>query len=221
MITPRLQAILNLTDAKILADIGTDHAYIPIRLIKEKKIKKAIACDKNEGPIKAAKENVIKYGFSDCIDLRTGDGLSPIEKGEADTIIIAGMGGKLISDIIGRDIDKARSSTLILQPMNAQYELRKFLIKNGFTIVKEELASEGFKVYNLMVVENGKDNKIRTELDLHIPKELVGHKFYYLLKEKKKREFLKISRGRKKSAEDSDETVKYYEDLLNELKTRK
>ena len=99
MITLRLQAIIDLVTAKNIADIGTDHAFIPIRLAQDKKINKAIATDKNKGPIEIARGNVIKYGLSDIVELRQGAGLCPITKGEAEQIIIAGMGGALIADI--------------------------------------------------------------------------------------------------------------------------
>jgi len=100
MITPRLQAIINLVTAKTIADVGTDHAFIPIRLAQDKKIKKAVATDKNRGPIEIARGNVLKYGLSKIIELRQGAGLCPIEPGECEQIIIAGMGGALIADII-------------------------------------------------------------------------------------------------------------------------
>lgn len=217
MITPRLQSIIDLIDAKTVADIGTDHAYIPIRLARDNKITKAVACDKNKGPIDIARQNVEKYGFSDIIELRQGDGLSPLEKDETEAIIIAGMGGKLISDIIEADIEKIGSSTLILQPMNAQYELRKKLIELGFKIEKEELSSEGFKVYNLMSVVKGEDKKQRSEIDFHIPKELLSHPLCKMLIEKKRREFTKIMNGQKSSSKDSTDTVQKYKNLLKML----
>ncbi len=216
MITPRLQAIMNLVETKTIADIGTDHAYIPIKLAQQEKIIKAVACDKNSGPIEIARQNVLKYNLNDIIELRQGDGLEPIEEGETETVIIAGMGGNLIADIIKDNIEKAKASVLILQPMNAQYELRKFLINNGFKIEKEELAKEGFKVYNIMIVKPGKDNKERKEIDFHIPGEILGHELCNMLIAKKKREFTKIINGRKKSGEDNSELVEYYDNLLKE-----
>lgn len=217
MITPRLDAIINLIDATVIADIGTDHAYIPIRLLQEGKIKSAIASDKNIGPINSAKKNVDKYGFSKKIDLRVGDGLETIKENEADTIIIAGMGGKLILDIIKKDIDKALLSTLVLQPMNAQYELRKFLVNNGFKIEKEELAIEGFKVYNILIAKKGKDLIKQNELSYHLPDELYSHKYFNFLKEKKIREFKKIANGKKNSNDIDKEQISYYENLLFEI----
>ena len=216
MITPRLQAVMDLAEGERIADIGTDHAYIPIQLALEGRIKKAIAADKNTGPIKIAEENIKKYSLGDIIDTRVGDGLDCIKSGEADTVIIAGMGGKLIGDIIERDIIKARSSTLILQPMNAQYELRKRLFSLGFKIEREQLAKEGFKVYNIIKAVSGQDI-IKEEIDYHLPKELYSHPLFKLLAAKKEREFKKIINGMKKSDTGDIKIINKYEALLSEL----
>ena len=127
MITERLQCILNYVDSEVIADIGTDHAYIPIELVKKNRVKRAIAADINEGPLKIAQKNIKSEGLSDRIETRLGSGISVLEKGEAGQIIIAGMGGELIEYIIKSDIETAKGSELLLQPMNNQYELRKFL----------------------------------------------------------------------------------------------
>lgn len=217
MITPRLQGIIELTDGETIADIGTDHAYIPIKLAMDKKIKKAIACDKNTGPLKIAEDNVKKYQLSDIIDLRCGGGLEPIEKGEAECIIIAGMGGNLIGDIIEENHEKAAASRLILQPMNAQYELRSRLIDMGFTIEKEELSSEGHKVYNMMRVVFGRCKKPDNPIYLHLPPELFSHRLFAMLADKKEREFKKIITGQKNSAVPDKQIIESFEKLLKEL----
>ncbi len=220
MITARLQAIMNLIDTKTIADIGTDHAYIPIKLAMENKISKAIACDKNEGPIEIAKANVKKYGIDKIIDLRCGDGLSAIKEGEVQTIIIAGMGGNLIGDIIENDINKAKGSKLILQPMNAQYELRKRLESMGFKIIKEELAKEGFKIYNIFAAVEGTQMRKKNEEEYHIPTELLNHQLIDMLVAKKQREFNKIYEGIKNSHRKSDEDLnilKYCEYMLSQI----
>lgn len=217
MITPRLQKIIDLISTQTIADIGTDHAYIPIRMAQEKRITKAIACDKNTGPIEIARQNVEKSGFSDIIELRQGDGLEPIYKNEVETVIIAGMGGNLIGDIIESNIEKTDNTIFILQPMNAQYELRKRLYEIGFKVIKEELECEGFKIYNIIVVKKEKEEKKFNEIHFHIPEELLNHRLFHMLFEKKKREFTKICNGRKKSDEDYSEIIEKYEFLLKEL----
>lgn len=215
MITNRLQAILDMVDDKTIADIGCDHAYIPIRLAADRKVIKAIACDKNRGPLEIAKNNVKKYNLQHIIELRLGEGLSALYPKEVETIIIAGMGGVLIGDIIEENIETAKASTLILQPMNSQYELRKRLKALGFSIISEGLASEGFKVYNLMKVKWGKDNEITDEIYYHIPESLLSHPLCPMLIAKKRREFTRILRGFEKSEQNFDNEK--YEKLLSEL----
>lgn len=217
MITPRLKGITELVDRCTIADIGTDHAYIPIRLAMDGKVKKAIATDKNKGPIEIAKENVKKYKLDNIIELRCGDGLEPIAVGEAECIIIAGMGGNLIADIIEENIEKAKSARLILQPMNAQNELRQRLIDMDFSIEKEELACEGFKVYNIMRVIYKPTTKPEKEIFFHLPKALFSHRLFAMLLDKKEREFRKILQGQKNSKTPDVCLVQEYEKLLTEL----
>ena len=221
MITPRLRAILDRVNTNIAADIGTDHAYIPIRLIKDGRARRVIATDIREGPAEISEENIKKYGLSDKIEVRLGNGLSVIEKGEADLIIIAGMGGELIRDIIASDEDKARASDLILQPMNSQYELRKYLIQNGFTIYDEDIAVEGFKVYNILSVKNGKSAEFENDADYHIPPYLANHKNFKRFYEKKKREFEKVVKGLENSAEMNAEDIEKLEQYKIWLKDMK
>ena len=216
MITPRLEKIISLVSSKRIADIGTDHAYIPIRLAEQNKIETAVATDKNKGPLEIAAQNVKKYGLENIISLRQGDGLNPLKQNEADEIIIAGMGGKLISDIIEANLEIAKNATLILQPMNAQYELRKNLSSLGFSIIYEDLEKEGCKIYNFMVCRYEK-SEARDEFEYHIPKSLTSHKLYKMLYDKKKREFTKIICGMKCSKEYDCKVLKYYEKMLEQL----
>ena len=217
MITPRLREIINLIKSDSIADIGTDHAYIPIELARKGLIKKAVATDKNKGPIEIAEANVHKYHLENIIELRIGSGLAPVKTGEAKEIIIAGMGGKLIADIIEKDIEKAKVSELILQPMNGQYELRKKLIELGFSIEKETLAAESFKVYNIMRAAAEERLPAEKEIYYHLPKELFSHHLFRMLLEKKEREFNKIINGQKNSASADCEILGYYTELLSEL----
>ena len=217
MITQRLQKIIDLVDSEKIADIGTDHAYIPIRLASMGKITNAIATDKNKGPLEIAKKNVLKYNFNNIIELRLGEGLEPIEAAECELIIIAGMGGKLIGDIIEKDIEKSKTFKFLLQPMNAQSELRERLIKNGFKITKEELSQEGFKVYNVFCCEKG-NSQLPEKIDLHIPRELKGHKLYNMLINKKIRESEKIKKGLENAKEPDFLMISEHKKLLEEIK---
>ena len=218
MITPRLQMIIDMVAEETIADIGTDHAYIPIRLASTNKIKKAVATDKNKGPLDIARENVEKYGLSDMVELRTGSGLEPIEKGECGLIIIAGMGGKLIGDIIEADLEKAKTSKLLLQPMNAQAELRERLINLGFKITREELSAEGFKVYNAFCCEEGQGIMPKEKKFLHIPLELFGNKYYNMLIDKKIRELCKIIAGLENAKNPDYQEIEEFKKLLDEIR---
>lgn len=145
-----------------VCDVGTDHAYIPIYLIKNDICCRAIASDLTAGPIETAKRNIDLFGLNSNIETRIGYGLSTLRKNEADVIVIAGMGGMLIAEILEKDIDKARTaSTLVIQPMSAVEITRKWLYDNGFDIFDEELVKEGRKIYNVIVAKwTGRKRKI-------------------------------------------------------------
>ena len=137
-----------------ICDIGTDHAYVPIYLIQNKKCKSAIAADVGKGPLAAAGKSINSYGLQESIETRLGDGLEPIKEGECQGIVIAGMGGVLMGEILQRDLNKAvRADFLVLQAMNSHEMLRGWLYEKGFQILDEELVSEGDKVYDVMVAK--------------------------------------------------------------------
>ena len=142
-LSPRLQAVLDFCSCNVLADIGTDHAYLPIAAVGQKICKNAIACDLNPGPLKIAAENISKAGFSGQIQTRLGDGLMPIAPGEADCIVIAGMGGMRIWGILLEGMEQARlAKHLVLQPQHDSVLLRKNLHLAGFEIQDEQLTRE-------------------------------------------------------------------------------
>ena len=217
MITPRLEMILRHIEGNSCADIGTDHAYIPIELAK--KGIKVIATDIMPGPLKIAAENVKKNDVE--IELRLGGGLTPIKKGEVDCIIIAGMGGEMIEKILSECPEKTGGVKFVLQPMNRQFELRNYLLENGFTILEEDLALEGFKVYNLIVAsrdeKNGQVIVYKSDIDKHLPEVLYRNPCFTALIDKKKREFTKIYSGLQKSKEANDNEVKKIEQVLFEI----
>lgn len=153
-LSPRLEQIASLVPkCDTVADIGTDHAYIPVRLIQTGRAKRAIASDIKKGPVARAKDTVKKYAFEDEIDVRLGAGLETVKPLEAEVTIIAGMGGILISDILNASLETVRSARcLILQPMTAVYELRKYLSENNFFVDGEYLVQEEDKIYNILTV---------------------------------------------------------------------
>lgn len=136
-----------------VCDVGTDHARLPIYLISEKKAASVIATDLRPLPLENAKKNVAASG-ADGIDLRLCDGLSAVKKGEADVIIIAGIGGEVISGIISRaDLLKEQPCPLlILQPTTSPEALRRYLCENGFEIKTETPLQDNNKLYSVMAV---------------------------------------------------------------------
>ena len=136
-----------------LVDIGTDHAYIPIYLVEKGIKEKALACDVNKGPLAIAEEHIGENGLSEAIDLRLSDGLRKVDIISGDSIVIAGMGGLLIRDIISSSVEKARQAgEMILQPQSEYGQLRTFLGESGFAIVDEAALEEEGKFYFLMKV---------------------------------------------------------------------
>ncbi len=145
----RLMAIANLVrNNKIFADIGTDHAYLPVYLVEKGIIQKGIAADLRVGPLENARDAVVSYGFSEQIELRLSDGLDNFRENEVEEIAVAGMGGLLISQFIERtEWLKNEDIHLILQPMTHIEELRKTLFDNGFIIDEEVVAKDCDKLY--------------------------------------------------------------------------
>ena len=134
-----------------LADIGTDHAYLPIELCLSGKIPSAIACDINPMPLRSAEENIARFGLSDIIQTRLSDGLDRVAPDEADDIVIAGMGGELIRDILSaEEWIKDGSKLFILQPMTHHSDLIKWLFENGFEIVCQRAVTDSGKPYTAL-----------------------------------------------------------------------
>ena len=141
------------TPGSILADIGTDHGYVPISLVQRKKIKKAIAMDVNKGPLKRAEEHIREAQLEEYIETRLSDGVKKLEVGEVNSILIAGMGGDLVIRIIKNGMEVCRSvDELILQPQSELGRVRKFLRENNFEIIDEDMVIEDGKYYPMMKV---------------------------------------------------------------------
>lgn len=137
-----------------VADIGTDHAYLPVELLRRGAARSAIACDIGAGPCEAARRTVAAAGLDARVEVRQGDGLTPLAPGEADAAVVAGMGGKAIAGILARSLPLAKGlRRLVLQPMNAAASLRGWLLENGWEIVGEELALEDGRLYEIIAAE--------------------------------------------------------------------
>ena len=147
---PRLSLAASFVGGKVVADIGTDHAYIPIYLLTSGKCSYAIASDINEGPLMKAKTNAFNYGVDKKIYFGLTDGLRnlPLEEKNVTDIVICGMGGELISQIIeASDYAHRNNVNLILQPMSSIEELRYYLAENGFEIKDESVCHAQGKLY--------------------------------------------------------------------------
>ncbi len=164
-LSKRLQAIYDLVpQSNVLADIGSDHAFLPIALVLNGKVTRAYASEVNEGPYEATVKNIEKHGVSNYVSAVLSDGISELEK-DVNTISICGMGGSLIVDILDKDIEKLEHvSTLILQPNNNEETVRIWLMNNGFEIYEEKLIEEDNRYYEIIKAVKGKANYSKEEL---------------------------------------------------------
>ena len=155
-LTPRLQLLADqVSPGARLADVGTDHAYLPVWLRLHGRVVSAIACDLREGPLARARETGRAYG-ADGIDFRLGDGLSVVSPEEADTIVIAGMGGENIAAILEQAPWTADGvHRLLLQPMTRAEALRRFLMDYGYAIRRETLVRDRGTLYPVMEAAGG------------------------------------------------------------------
>lgn len=180
-LSPRLQAIADYVhNGAVVADIGTDHGYIPVYLVSKGISSRVIATDINVGPLEKANSYINKESYVETIETRLGDGLKCLLPNEVDTVIIAGMGGILISEILESSKDITQTiKNFILQPMVASEDLRRYLFNNKYRILDEKLAKEGNKIYEVMLVTHGED-KIYKDIYYEIGKKLVEKKDKYL-----------------------------------------
>lgn len=158
-IPKRMLAIADLVDvSRVLADVGCDHAYISINLLEKGKVERIIASDLREGPLNIARDNIRLYGFEDRIETRLCAGLCGYEAGEADTILISGMGGMLVKEILSESIDVVRrADTLILEPQSDLRVVRAYLKDIGFEIIDEDMLNEGGKYYQIIKAVKSKE----------------------------------------------------------------
>lgn len=158
-LSKRMEAVAALVSLEgVLADVGTDHAYVPIALVERGKIRRAIAMDIGEGPLSRAQANIEAEGLAEQIETRLSDGLAELAPGEAEIILIAGMGGELVLRILTEGTAVCgRAKELVLQPQSDIPKVRKFLRLHGYRIEAENLVYEDGKFYPMMraVHENG------------------------------------------------------------------
>ncbi|MGN0400728.1 MAG: tRNA (adenine(22)-N(1))-methyltransferase [Acetatifactor sp.] len=133
-----------------VADVGCDHGFLSVYLVQRGISPRVLAMDVRKGPLAAAKEHIRAYGLEAYIKVRLSDGLTLLEKGEADTVVCAGMGGALMQRILREGLDKIRDMTLILQPQSELKEFRRFLRRENFRILEETAILEEGKYYFAM-----------------------------------------------------------------------
>lgn len=173
----RLECIKSMVSkCKIAADIGTDHGYVPEMLLSENICEKIIATDLNKGPLSSAIEYLTSMNLSHRCDFRLGSGLQVLNENEVDAIIIAGMGGDLISDIIEANKNIAfNASQLILQPMTHVDKLRKYLHQNRFLIIDENIVKEFHHYYFIIKAVPDNSNEINLQEENEIYYEISKH----------------------------------------------
>ncbi len=202
---------------KTVADIGTDHAYLPVWLYKMGYVKKALACDVNEKPLKKGIETIEKYNAISGVTARLSNGLENIKSEECQDIIIAGMGGELITTIIDScNWIKDKNKNLILQPMTRPQKLREYLYKNNFEIIEEKAVISDKKIYSVMLCTYS-DTKLQyKQSDFYIgklnPKEHEIDKLYI----EKRLNTLKLKYNALKNSDDI-EKIELLENLIKEI----
>ncbi|WP_054710910.1 tRNA (adenine(22)-N(1))-methyltransferase TrmK [Bacillus sp. JCM 19041] len=165
----RLERVAAYLDSyRKIADIGSDHAYLPCFLGLRNESVQAIAGEINEGPFQSAKMQVRRSGLSERVEVRKGSGLSVIDsEDEVRAIAIAGMGGPLIASILEDGKDRLTGvERLVLQPNIAAHAVREWLIRNKYYLVDEDILEEDGKIYEILVAEPWKEERHYTEMEL-------------------------------------------------------
>ncbi len=189
-LSERLKSIISMvTEGMICADVGTDHGYVPISLIKEKTSPHVIAMDVNKGPLLIAEKNIKDAGFSEYIELRLSDGLKALKPGEAECVIISGMGGVLIKRILSDTPDVLNSvKEMILSPQSDIHEVRKYIGGNGFKIADETMLIDEGKYYTIIKAVRGEEDTY-SDIELRYGRRLLNSKneilYLWLIKRKK------------------------------------
>lgn len=204
----RLKAVADMVKQdSVIADIGTDHGYIPVYLYKAGIIKGAVAADINEGPLDSCRKLVEQQGLCDVIKVRLSDGLCSLHPDEYDTIIIAGMGGELIADILSKDAS-IRDKHIILNPMTHPELARKFLYDNGFEIDRDMIIPDSRHYYAVLDAHYTGRTVKRTKKDYFLGniKDFSDKEYFVHL--------LSFLKNKSKSGEDFTEIINEIEAVL-------
>lgn len=222
-LSPRLQAIADEVIVNgIAADIGTDHGHLPVYLVKHKGLTHVIATDVNQDPLNKARLVIQRHKLQHQIELRLGDGLTILQAGETVTIVMAGMGGLLISELLENSPAIAHNTEkIILQPVQSAKELRQYLLENGYEITREKLVLEKQRFYEIICARYG--NKPKRDIDPLVFEigEFIQNQDPAVSKAFLKRK-IRLTEGKKrgilKSETVNEEKVKEVERMLEKLK---
>ncbi|MGX6980071.1 tRNA (adenine(22)-N(1))-methyltransferase [Vagococcus elongatus] len=224
-LSARLQAIADLVPKNArLADIGSDHGYLPAWLVLNKKIPFAVAGEVVEGPYASARSLVASSNLQDKIDVRLGDGLEVITASDnIDVITIAGMGGSLIREILQRGQDTEQltgQETLILQPNVGEYTLRRWLAKAGYGIIHEEILKEDDKIYEIIVAVKKSDACSYSQKELFFGPILLENQteIFYEKWQKQLEKHQYILAGLKKAGQRDQEKISRTEEKIEWMK---
>lgn len=202
-----------------IADIGTDHAYLPASLILDGSVPCAIAADLRKGPLENAEATVTSYGITDKVELRLSDGLKCINPSEVDDIVIAGMGGILISEILeAAPWVKNRNIQLILQPQSHDEVLRKWLWDNGFKITKEDACFEDGKTYICMATVYTGESSTHSEAEILLGGFITRSDEASVSFCEKKLHRIEVRLEALKKSDSENEEIETLEKILNEVK---
>lgn len=221
-LSKRLQAVADLiSKGNIVADVGTDHGYIPIYLVRTKKSSRAIAMDVNNGPLLRAQEHINAFHLEASIETRLSDGVCNLKPGECDCVVIAGMGGALITKILeeGKEVFR-HLKEFVLAPQSELYKVRQYLHENTYCIVEENMVLDEGKFYTMFRVVNGKMEEYN-KVEMQYGKLLLEQKHEvlkaFLLKEQSVKEMI-LTSFRKQTGEHIETRKKEIETELEDIK---
>ena len=215
----RLNAIISLVPkCDIVADIGTDHAYVPIQLIKKGIVNECIACDLRKGPLDIAKKNIQQNGLWNKIKTRLGGGLQVLNPNEVDCVIIAGMGGVLIKNILEEGKGKLKHNAIIIaQPNIYQDKLRQWFYENGYDIYDEKLVLEDRRIYTIMCAKLGNTKRRVDKIKYYIGDNLYKDPLYKMYLSNMINKYKRALQGIEKMKEQDACLKENYEWLINNL----
>lgn len=223
-ISKRLRTVASLVRCETMADIGTDHGYVPLYLYEQGKIKKALACDLNPGPLEKARENIQKMGAGEVIETRLGSGLTPVVPGEVECAVIAGMGGMLICHILEDSEEVAKSlKEWVLSPQHDMEAVRRLVHRLGYAIDREELVLEDGKYYDIFRCVPGKE-KYGTLAEYRYGAGLLGRKDAVLWEKlcREEKQYNAIAAGlARKDTENAAERLTEVEEVLKCIREAK